>query len=325
MKVQSQLVGTGKIGNVVYASTAGECVARAYNPTVANPSTEGQVDQRARFKLMSQLTADMSVVIAIPKQGLVSSKNLFMKKNFNLSFATNGEAAITLENVQLTEGRTGLPQVTVTRSVAEGILVELAESASSQYARVVYSIFKKTSEQKLQFVSSLVVTSAGDDGVFPATFAYTAGELVFYAYGMSDKSAKATAKYADLHIQSGTDIASLVGDRTISTTDFTFSETRGTTLASSANSAEAVPDGQARVYVTASGNGTVAGAGTFAIGSQVTVTATPAEGSTFLGWRVQGQTGYVSTSASYTFTLQSTTDLVGFFNTPSSSDDPDEN
>jgi hypothetical protein len=60
-----------------------------------------------------------------------------------------------------------------------------------------------------------------------------------------------------------------------------------------------------RLSVTASPAtyGTVSGAGTFAEGSSVTVTATPNGSHTFVNWTQNGKV--VSTSASYTLTMPS--------------------
>ena len=42
--------GSGKLGSSVFSTVAGETVVRQYQPTVANPNTEAQVNQRARMK-----------------------------------------------------------------------------------------------------------------------------------------------------------------------------------------------------------------------------------------------------------------------------------
>lgn len=60
-----------------------------------------------------------------------------------------------------------------------------------------------------------------------------------------------------------------------------------------------------------SGAGTTTGAGTFAQGSLVTVTATPSAGFTFTNWTVNGTP--VSTSASYQFTMNGNIALVANF------------
>jgi hypothetical protein len=62
---------------------------------------------------------------------------------------------------------------------------------------------------------------------------------------------------------------------------------------------------QYKLSVSASptADGTVSGAGTFAEGSSVTVTATPSGTHSFLNWTQNAKV--VSTSASYTFTMPS--------------------
>jgi hypothetical protein len=71
---------------------------------------------------------------------------------------------------------------------------------------------------------------------------------------------------------------------------------------------------QYRLSVTASptADGTVSGAGTFAEGSSVTVTATPNSAHTFVNWTQNAKV--VSTSASYTFAMPSaSTTLTAHF------------
>ena len=311
----SSLIGTGsgKLGSTVFSVSAGQQIVRAYQPVVANPNTPAQVNQRARMKLASQLAAALAPVIAIQKNGLQSARNLFIKKNFEFISANNGEAMVSYENLQLTNSNAGLPAIAISRVENTGITCSLSSAADDSITRVVYVMYKKTDDAQLQYVGSVIATIAGDNGTFPGLFPYLAGEIVIWAYGMKDLSSAATAKYDDYAINNGTDIATLIGTRSIGTADYKFTRTRGATLAQGESSVEAVPDGSARVYVTASGSGSVSGAGTFSIGSSVTVTATPNSGSTFSGWRLNGSGTYVSTDASYTFTLQQTTDLIAVF------------
>lgn len=322
---------TGKIGSIVFATSGGETIAREYNPHVANPNTQAQVDQRARMKLMSQLSAALSPVIAMTKDGLVSRRNKFVKRNFDNSYALNGIAQISYENVQLTEGSVGLPQVIVEAYNAStaGSYASLASEPSANISRVVYCIFEKSQENKLQYVQSVIGSVRRDENVPGAYFGVnltglsideSEGEYVFtkeyvvYAYGMSDTSEKATARYGNLNVQSASDIATLVANRTISFEDYQFTQTRGVTVGQGSGGDEPTPAGQARVYVTALGDGgTVAGGGTFDIGSSVTVTATVNSGYTFRGWVRNGSSQILSTSLSYTFTLQGQIDLVATF------------
>ena len=315
MAKQTSLFGkiSGKIGSVVFSTSGGETISREYNPHVSNPSTMAQVNQRARMKLMSQLSASLAPVIAIPKQGLVSSRNAFTKLNFGASMASNGTAQITYENVQLTNGNLALPTLEATRAAGSGITINLAEDASKAVNRVVYILYRKTSEQRLQLVSSLIAQSAGDDGKFRATLPYTEGDIVLYAYGMRDTSESASAKYGNMQVANAVDVARLTALRNISTEDFQFTETRGATMYADQNELTPVPEGSARVFVTAFGNGSVNGGGVFEIGTQVTVVATPGPNSNFLGWTLNGSAEVLSTDASYTFTLDGTTDLVATF------------
>lgn len=303
----------GKIGAVVYSTVAGETIAREYNPNVANPNTESQVNQRAKLKLMSQVAAALAPVIVIPKEGLKSSRNLFIKKNFGSCDAHDGVAQITYENVQLTSGNAGLPAIVVNRSQQSGCTVRLEERCDAAIGRCVYIMYRKTSESTLQYVQSIIVENAGQDGTFPGSMLYMEGDLVFFAYGMKDLNSRASAKYADYSVTNGEDVARLVMSRNISYGDYQFTQTRGTTLFAGESQSAQVADNEGRVYVTASGPGTVAGAGVYTLGSEVTVTATPNAGASFLGWKNNGSDTIISTSTSYSFTLNGMTDLVAVF------------
>ena len=303
----------GKIGSIVFSTSGGQTIAREYNPNLANPNTMAQVNQRARMKLMSQIAASLAPVIVIPKEGLKSSRNLFIKKNFSASMAMKGMAQITYENLQITAGNAGLPQIVATRSQDAGVTIQLAESADAAVSRVVYIMYRKTSEMTLQLVQSVVVESSGSTGTFPASLVYTEGDLVLFAYGMKDLSANARANYGNMQVQNALDIAQLAATRTINTSDYQFTETRGATMFAGESEIAPTPDGSARVFVTAFGGGSVSGSGTFKIGSSVTVTATPKSGYVFVNWKRMGSNEVLSTSQQYTFTLQGATDLVATF------------
>lgn len=53
----------GKLGGVVYQQYEGMQISREYQPVVKNPQTSKQVENRAKFKLASQLVAQFSEVI----------------------------------------------------------------------------------------------------------------------------------------------------------------------------------------------------------------------------------------------------------------------
>lgn len=305
--------GSGRVGSMVFSVNAGQQIVRQYQPNVSNPSTESQVNQRAKLKLMSQLAASLAPIIVIPKNGLKSSRNQFIAKNFENASASAGAAQITIENVQLTNGNAGLPAIVATRSAAVGVSVALAERCDAAISRVVYAMYSKTSENTLQYVQSVIAENAGADGTFPATLYYTEGDIVLFAYGMKDLSAKATARYTNLNAASGVDIANLLMTRRINTADYQFTRTRGATMFAGENEITPVPEGYARVFVTATNGGSVTGSGTFEIGTNVTVTATPNQGYAFKGWRNNGSQEYISNNPQYTFELEGLTDLVADF------------
>lgn len=315
-KVTSLLGGLrGKASNMVFAKTGGEVIMREYNPVVANPNTASQVSVRTKFKLMSQLAAAMADVIVIPKNGLVSARNRFMSINMPLAYEVNGVAQVSYENLQLTDGNLGLPGIKVSRTGDNGGYIELTEAAGASMSRVVYAVFRKSSEEILQLLFTAIVSIPGDDQKFRVEGLTLEGELVIFAYGMRDLNAAATARYGNYSVANGEDLARLISQRSLSAADYKFTKTRGTTLLLGADDSETVPANMARVFVTATNGGSVAGAGTFEVGSNVTVTATPNENYEFKGWRNNGATGtaFVSTAASYTFILNGQTDLVAVF------------
>lgn len=301
---------------MVYSVAGGQMIAREYQPHVANPNTVAQTDQRAKFKLMSQLAAALAPVIVIPKEGLKSSRNLFIKRNNDSVSASGGVAQITYENVQLTNGNAGLPAIEATRDAATGISINLAERCDAAVTRVVYIVYKKTSEQTLQYMESIIVDAPGSEGKFPGTLLYIEGDICLFAYGMKDLNAKASAKYNNYSVSNGEDIARLVLKRNLSLSDYQFTQTRGTTMFAGETTTTIVPEGSARVFVTPEGPGSVSGAGVFEIGSQVTVHATPNAGARFRGWRLNGDDQVISTDADYSFELTGQIDLIATFYTP---------
>lgn len=229
MKLQGFLKGVGKIENIVVSQTSGVSIARAYQPNVKNPKTEKQVDQRARLKLASQIAAAMSPVIAIPKNGLVSARNAFIKKNMDLITAMNGTAQMMFAKIQLTNGSNPLPPLKASFSDNGYFSFGLTSDPGDSITRMVYCLFKKNADGRLEFFKSYVTenpTAAkdwlyGEDGLD--------GEVVVYGYGIKDLSTSASVKYDSYNIASGADIAKLVSTRTMNASDYQFTKTNGVT------------------------------------------------------------------------------------------------
>lgn len=314
----------GKIGAVVYATTAGQIIAREYNPNVANPNTVKQVNQRARLKLASQIAAAVAPVIGYPREGLVSARNAFIKANNEFFTATNGRAQVSYENLQLVKGNAGLPGIAASRSSQDGLVVKLQASADTSVSRVVYCVFKKTDENTLQYIASAVESTAGDDGLFSHSFDYFDGELVLWAYGVLDVTKTAKAKYNNYEVANAQDIATLIMSRQLTAGDYQFTKTRGTTIFSGDSENVQAEEGQVMVYLTASGPGTITcdkfsgSRGAVATGTQITLTATPNSGCQFIGFKKNGVDTYFATTSPYTMQATELLDIVAVFNNPSS-------
>lgn len=318
--------GTGKKGSDVYAISGGEQIVRQYNPVVSNPNTDGQVTQRARFKLASQLSAALAPSIVIPKKGLLSARNQFVKKNMDYIYSNAGGATASYENLQLTDGNRGLPGIGVESSGQDAIQLFLASDVIASVSRVVYNIYTKTTENQLQLATSRVVPITSSNPDANVTLGRPAGDIVIYAYGMIDKNTGATAKYGNYQVQSGQDIAALVASRKLSAADYSFTQTRGVTLANGQNETVTPGENEVLVYVTPTEGGSVSATGlqgTLIVatkGQPLTITATPkatggvyGNGYDFAGWYYNGQQTAFSTTNPLTITPTTQLDIVAKF------------
>lgn len=221
--------GSGKTGNAVFATSAGKQIVRTYQPKVTNPNTDAQVAQRAKFKLLSQLAAAMAPVIVIPKSGLVSARNRFVKKNIPFATYADDKASIVLTAIQLTESITTLPDLAVRPwSAPNAIVVGLTSSVSGIFEKVRYALFKKTDDSKLQLVAQAVVeVSDVAGGQAEHTFTdLSTGEYVAYGYGMNPKNASAYVGYNNYDTEAGESSADLETTLRISTYNYNFSATK---------------------------------------------------------------------------------------------------
>ena len=321
MKLTGQIVGSGKVGNIVVAKVAGESIARQYNPNVSNPNTTGQVAQRAKMKLASQLSAALAPAIVIRKKGLISARNQFVQKAMPQIVFSGDTAQVTYENLQLTDGNTGLPAISAARG-SQKISLKLSSAAPANVDRVVWNVFGKSTEGKLALVGSIISSDPGQERTFDAETPDIEGDVVIYAYGMSDTNADASARYANYNCETGVDIAKLVASRSLSSSDYKFTETRGATLFTGDSQTSDAPAGTHYVYITAGAGGSVGGQNfvggrkAVAAGEMVTVTAIPNSGYVFDAWMLQsgGQQTMVSQDANYTFTMgNNAVDLIATF------------
>lgn len=206
---------TGKLAGNVYSVSAGQQIVRAYQPNVANPNTELQVNNRTKFKLASQLSAAFSPVIAISKQGLVSGRNQFVSATMDAIRFALGEATVILQEIQLTKSTIQTPTLVVTRGEGNTAHVEFQTSvALLGVTKVVYAIFVETSANKLQLLNKRVVSDPGANGHFGTDYDGIGNtQYIFYAYGIIEDENSILAKYDNYQVDDAEFVASLISSR----------------------------------------------------------------------------------------------------------------
>lgn len=217
---------SGKVAGSVFAIRHGETIERAYNPIVANPKSEKQVSVRARLKLMSQLSAVMGSMVAMPRQGSVSPRNRFTAVNFPMSSYDNDTASITLANVKLTTGVIGMPELSVTR---DGLRLNVAyQNPIEGIDRVVYAAYLKQDDGDLRFAGSVDVTVAGVNRDYASSIAVGSDNAALVlSYGVRFNTEAARVLYGDIQAVPAEAIAKLIATRAISEYDVTLTETKG--------------------------------------------------------------------------------------------------
>lgn len=229
---------TGKVADVVMAVRNGVQIVRKYQPSVLNPNTAGQIENRAKLKLLSQVSAVFAPYIAIPRRGAVTSRNLFVKKNYPVATFTNNQADINLTAVKLTDGVVGLPEPVV--SYASGnISVSLSANASTLFESVVYTAFRRDANSSLRVVGATIIDTPGDNGQFAGTIPSSADSgIVVYAYGVRVNSDTSRVSYANLLARADVTPADIVAflntTRASDPTNVTISETRAVMLTNQA-------------------------------------------------------------------------------------------
>lgn len=221
---------TGKLADTVMSVRNGEQIARKYQPVVFNPSTPAQVAQRAKMKLLSQLSAVVAPGIGFSRQGSVSARNLFTKANFaGTSYDTTTEkASITLTSVDLTGGVVALPGITTTRS-ADKLSASLVTS-DQEVDAVVYVSVAEHPDGKLRLFDVRVINTPGTGYTFE-TPEYNIGSSLsgfVLAYGIRYNTEEAKAAYGNLQALDPAAFIQIV--RNSPSGSVTLTQTQGTTF-----------------------------------------------------------------------------------------------
>lgn len=187
--------GTGKLGSSVFAVSGGEQIVRQYNPNVSNPSTDAQVEQRAKLKLMSQIAAVLRDAIAFKKNGLVSARNQFISANIGLCTFANGKAELDLTAITLTGKVSVLPPIVAAFDQQENLGIELESDATAKADAVVYVCTSSNPDMKLLVEAIKVVSTPGENGKFQTSIAGLPSSIGIYAYGVKFSSAAQKVRY----------------------------------------------------------------------------------------------------------------------------------
>lgn len=306
--------GSGKVGSMVYATVAGQQIVRQYQPVVANPSTSGQVENRAKLKLASQLASSVSKDIAIKRDGLKSSRNQFISQNYGKLAYNDGQASINLNGVQLTKSNTGMPGFSADRSSGTAIAVALNANAAAALDKVVYVAYTKESDGSLQALGNVVVSEAGVDGLFAGELPITDKATVIYAYGVKALSDKAAAAFGNMQVITSEKVAKLICNMSDIQSNLGVTKTAGLTLDEGSDTADSEDDDSFNVRAHAGGGGSVSGGGRFAFGDTVTLTATPNEGYRLKGFYADSDgLQLLSSNNPYTFTATGAVDIFALF------------
>ena len=303
--------GSGKLGATVFAVNSGVQIAREYQPKVANPNTEAQQDTRARFKLMSQLSAVMAPVIAIKKDGLKTARNQFQSLNFDIVEYQNENASINLNLVQLTKSNRSFAGFSADRSGGAAIAVELLSSMAATADRIVYIAYEKQSDGTLALLGSKVCSTPGADGKFADSLPYSEEAVVLYAYAIKDTNESVTAKFGNLIAPSAEKVAKLLVSSSENMNAVNLTKTAGLTMNVGVDEADSNTSMAETVMITvAAPQGVnISGDGAVVKGSNATLRATIDIPMTiFKCWKKDGVV--VSTNNPYTFVATEDMSLV---------------
>lgn len=302
------------MGSMVFATVGGKQIVRQYQPTVANPSTAGQVENRAKLKLASQLASCVSKDIAIKREGTKSSRNMFISQNYNLLVYSAGVASVNLNAVQLTKSNKGISSFAADRSSGTAIAVALNNDSREALDKVIYVAYTKEADGSLQALGNVVVSAPGADGLFAGELPYSSKATVVYAYGVKALSDKANAAFGNLQALSSENVAKLVCTMSDVQSNLSITKTAGLTIQEGEDTGDSEDEDTVLIRAIAGEHGTVTGGGRVPYGSTVTLVATPDTGYEFLGFYAE-EVGItpISDENPYTFTATQDTEIHAIF------------
>lgn len=191
-RTQNTLIGrsSGSIGGVTLSTWKGINVAKAKAETVANPRTEGQINQRAK---MAFLVALFQFISSVVKQGFKelaigqSEFNAFTSANLKNGSVTaaGGVATFVPAELQISKGSmaqtpiTGVGAVNATNDVEIIFSSELFNPSFSAGDKVIAAVYNAANEEWSYSIAE-ATRNAGTVTVNPQTALSTGNALKVY-------------------------------------------------------------------------------------------------------------------------------------------------
>ncbi len=235
-----QEIKTGKKAGVITYKVGDTYLVREYTPKVHNPNTLKQVQQRAKIKLLSQITALMRFYIAIFPSSGKSARSIFQRLNYPFITAQNTIASLNFSQMLLSESVRPLPQVekdVIPIDTRFRKYIHFLDEPTADIKRVFYFLFTKSDDNKLTLVECYLSerrttpTARGFFNWAGAPFEVdTEGkslyDYVVYAVGMGDNSEEATEYFLNLDVDYIEQVGRLISEKLISSADYYFTETK---------------------------------------------------------------------------------------------------
>lgn len=201
---------TGKFAGAAFQQSPGNgtILREVVKPT--NPSTEAQVEQRAKFKLMSQVATAFKSVIAMKREGNITPRNMFVKINSPLlTFdAAQSRAEIELAKLQLTKSAQLVDISAGAISEDDSATVELSTQSPILYGAVFVHVSQFDGKPFIKAVARQTVEAA------TATISHTFNEAfpgdVVLTYGITQDTSGLSVKYGNIETAEGNALLSIL-------------------------------------------------------------------------------------------------------------------
>lgn len=221
--------GSGKLGASVWTVRKGVQVVREYTDKVSNPNTRPQVEQRAKFKMLSQLAAvvtNAGMYFSNVSAG-ATMRNEFVKRNMLAVEILAGSDVATLKTgeVQLTDG-TFMIETPEFDKTNKNVNISLAGEELASVAGANVTVITQPEAGRILGYSTKVLREEGAEGIsvdilVPTSLVNKTAVLV-WVYRFRD--ARARAKYENTVAADANNIR-LTFDRMVEAGDIEVSST----------------------------------------------------------------------------------------------------